>query len=55
MIHPGADLPAGVRRARTPIPTLVTVAHLEPHKNQAAVIRALAALSRQASRTCATS
>jgi teichuronic acid biosynthesis glycosyltransferase TuaC len=29
---------------REPQPTLVTVAHLEPHKNQAAVVRAVAAL-----------
>ena len=43
VIHPGADVPETVAE-RTPDPTLVTVAHLEPHKNQAAVIRALAAL-----------
>jgi teichuronic acid biosynthesis glycosyltransferase TuaC len=44
VIHPGADLPpaAGERHRQ---PTLVTVAHLEPHKNQASVIRALAALA----------
>jgi teichuronic acid biosynthesis glycosyltransferase TuaC len=44
VIHPGADLPptASERHAR---PTLVTVAHLERHKNQASVIRALAALA----------
>ncbi len=44
VVHPGADLPAGVA-TRTGDPTIVTVAHLEPHKNQAAVIRALAALA----------
>ncbi len=43
VIHPGADVPETVAE-RAPAPTLVTVAHLEPHKNQAAVIRALAAL-----------
>ena len=43
VIHPGADVPEAVAE-RAPDPTLVTVAHLEPHKNQAAVIRALAAL-----------
>ncbi len=43
VIHPGAEVPAQVP-ARTPDPTIVTVAHLESHKNQAAVIRALAAL-----------
>src|SRR5687768_2929405 len=38
----GADLrPPATRRAE---PTLATVAHLVPHKGQAAVIRALAAL-----------
>jgi glycosyltransferase involved in cell wall biosynthesis len=43
VIHPGSDLHevAAERRAR---PTLVTVGHLEDHKNQQAVIRALAAL-----------
>jgi len=43
VIHPGADLidPAAERHEQ---PTLVTVANLEAHKNQAAVIRALAAL-----------
>jgi teichuronic acid biosynthesis glycosyltransferase TuaC len=43
VIHPGADLvePTVERHAE---PTLVTVANLEAHKNQAAVIRALAAL-----------
>jgi len=44
VVHPGADLPAGVA-TRTADPTIVTVAHLEPHKNQGAVIRALAALA----------
>ncbi len=43
VIHPGADVPESVAE-RTPEPTLVTVAHLEAHKNQAAVIRAVAAL-----------
>ena len=43
VIHPGADVPEAVAE-REPDPTLVTVAHLEPHKNQAAVIRAVAAL-----------
>jgi teichuronic acid biosynthesis glycosyltransferase TuaC len=43
VVHPGADLPSR-EPAREPSPTLVTVAHLESHKNQAAVIRALAAL-----------
>ena len=43
-IHLGADLPAATPR-RHPDPTLVTVGHLVPHKGQAAVIRALAALS----------
>jgi glycosyltransferase involved in cell wall biosynthesis len=43
VIHPGADIPASLPE-REPSPTLVTVAHLEPHKNQAAVIRAVAAL-----------
>jgi teichuronic acid biosynthesis glycosyltransferase TuaC len=44
VIHPGADAPRAVA-ARHADPTLVTVAHLEPHKNQASVIRALAALA----------
>jgi glycosyltransferase involved in cell wall biosynthesis len=43
VIHPGADVPETVAE-RESDPTLVTVAHLEPHKNQAAVIRAVAAL-----------
>ena len=43
VIHPGAEVPESVVERR-PEPTLVTVAHLEPHKNQAAVIRAVAAL-----------
>jgi glycosyltransferase involved in cell wall biosynthesis len=44
VIHPGADpVPAGGERHADP--TLVTLAHLEAHKNQAAVIRALAALA----------
>jgi teichuronic acid biosynthesis glycosyltransferase TuaC len=43
VVHPGADVPAGGAALR-PDPTLVTVAHLEPHKSQADVIRALAAL-----------
>lgn len=44
VIHPGAD-PQPASQERHADPTLVTVAHLEPHKNQAAVIRALAALA----------
>jgi teichuronic acid biosynthesis glycosyltransferase TuaC len=42
-VHPGADVSqrAGPPHAE---PTLVTVAHLEPHKGQEDVIRALAAL-----------
>jgi glycosyltransferase involved in cell wall biosynthesis len=44
VIHPGADSPVAVAE-RHPDPTLVTVAHLEPHKNQENVIRALAALA----------
>lgn len=44
VIHPGADAGPATHE-RHADPTLVTVAHLEPHKNQAAVIRALAALS----------
>ena len=43
VIHPGADVPDAPAERR-PVPTIVTVAHLEPHKNQAAVIRAVAAL-----------
>ena len=44
VIHPGAETaPAPTERHRDT--TLVTVAHLEPHKNQANVIRALAALA----------
>jgi teichuronic acid biosynthesis glycosyltransferase TuaC len=44
VIHPGADLtPAAPERHEEP--TLVTVAHLESHKNQTSVIRALAALA----------
>jgi teichuronic acid biosynthesis glycosyltransferase TuaC len=43
VVHPAADVPETLPE-RDPDPTLVTVAHLEPHKNQAAVIRALAAL-----------
>ena len=43
VIHPGADVPE-TEAERESDPTLVTVAHLEPHKNQAAVIRAVAAL-----------
>ncbi len=43
VIHPGADLVAP-DVDRRPQPTLVTVAHLEAHKSQADVIRALAAL-----------
>ena len=44
VIHPGADAapPPSEHHAD---PTLVTVAHLEPHKNQANVIRAVAALA----------
>jgi glycosyltransferase involved in cell wall biosynthesis len=43
VVHPGADPvePVASRRAE---PTLVTVAHLERHKSQEEVIRALAAL-----------
>jgi glycosyltransferase involved in cell wall biosynthesis len=44
VIHPGADAAPTVSE-RHEDPTLVTVAHLEEHKNQAAVIRALAALA----------
>jgi teichuronic acid biosynthesis glycosyltransferase TuaC len=44
VIHPGADVLAA-RAERHRDTTLVTVAHLEPHKNQANVIRALAALA----------
>jgi teichuronic acid biosynthesis glycosyltransferase TuaC len=44
VIHPGADTPAH-GEPRHPDPTVVTVAHLEPHKNQRSVIRALAALA----------
>jgi glycosyltransferase involved in cell wall biosynthesis len=44
VIHPGADVPVSAAK-RTRDPTIVTVAHLESHKNQAAVIRALAALA----------
>jgi glycosyltransferase involved in cell wall biosynthesis len=43
VIHPGADV-RELTVEREPEPTLVTVAHLEAHKNQAAVIRAVAAL-----------
>jgi teichuronic acid biosynthesis glycosyltransferase TuaC len=44
VIHPGADAPAAtVEKHRDP--SLVTIAHLEPHKNQENVIRALAALA----------
>jgi teichuronic acid biosynthesis glycosyltransferase TuaC len=43
VIHPGADLREPAQRH--PDPTLVTVAHLEPHKSQDDVVRALAALS----------
>jgi glycosyltransferase involved in cell wall biosynthesis len=42
-IHLGADPPV-VLPARRDDPTLVTVGHLVPHKGQAAVIRAVAAL-----------
>lgn len=44
VIHPGADSApaAGERHGE---PTLITIAHLEPHKNQANVVRALAALA----------
>lgn len=44
VVHPGADVgqPAPDPHSE---PTLVTVAHLEPHKSQADVIRALAALA----------
>jgi glycosyltransferase involved in cell wall biosynthesis len=42
VVHPGADLMEPVGKAEEP--TLVTVANLEPHKSQADVIRALAAL-----------
>jgi teichuronic acid biosynthesis glycosyltransferase TuaC len=43
IVHPGADVPAGFPEPH-PDPTLVTLAHLEPHKSQADVIRALSAL-----------
>jgi glycosyltransferase involved in cell wall biosynthesis len=43
VVHPGADPPPAVP-AHHSEPTLVTVAHLEPHKGQADVIRVLAAL-----------
>jgi glycosyltransferase involved in cell wall biosynthesis len=43
VIHPGADVPGGAA-VRAEEPTLITVAHLESHKNQAAVVRAVAAL-----------
>ncbi len=42
VVHPGADLMEPVAKAAEP--TLVTVANLEPHKSQADVIRAVAAL-----------
>ena len=44
VIHPGADPPPAPAERHRDI-TLVTVAHLEPHKNQANVIRALSALT----------
>jgi teichuronic acid biosynthesis glycosyltransferase TuaC len=44
VIHPGADPPLAAA-GRHADPTLVTVAHLEHHKNQSNVIRALAALA----------
>lgn len=44
VIHPGADQPPAVVE-RHVHPTLVTVAHLEQHKNQSNVIRAVAALA----------
>jgi teichuronic acid biosynthesis glycosyltransferase TuaC len=44
VVHPGAEL-AKPADDPHPGPTLVTVAHLEPHKGQADVIRALAALA----------
>jgi glycosyltransferase involved in cell wall biosynthesis len=44
VIHPGADPPLAVAEHHAD-PTLVTVAHLEQHKNQSNVIRALAALA----------
>jgi glycosyltransferase involved in cell wall biosynthesis len=43
VVHPGADLMAPVEKAADP--ALVTIANLEPHKSQADVIRALAALA----------
>lgn len=43
VIHPGADLPDGVAE-RHQQPALVTLANLEQHKNQQAVIAALATL-----------
>lgn len=43
VIHPGADLPAFAPGRHSAF-TLVTVANLEPHKSQANVIRALAAM-----------
>jgi glycosyltransferase involved in cell wall biosynthesis len=44
VIHPGADVPPAPAQRHRDF-TLVTVAHLEPHKSQANVIRALAALA----------
>jgi teichuronic acid biosynthesis glycosyltransferase TuaC len=43
VVHPGADASAPASEPYAD-PTLVTLAHLEPHKSQADVIRALAAL-----------
>jgi glycosyltransferase involved in cell wall biosynthesis len=44
VVHPGADVTGPVRASRSH-PTLVTLANLEPHKSQADVIRAVAALA----------
>jgi glycosyltransferase involved in cell wall biosynthesis len=43
IVHPGAELTAPAPEPHSD-PTLVTLAHLEPHKSQGDVIRALAAL-----------
>lgn len=44
VVHPGADVTERASRPPHAEPTLVTVAHLEPHKGQEDVIRALATL-----------
>jgi teichuronic acid biosynthesis glycosyltransferase TuaC len=43
IVHPGGDVTPGASEPYAD-PTIVTLAHLEPHKSQADVIRALAAL-----------